>query len=528
MAFIIITGIIISIIILLVVLRITLWGSKGKLKEAMRLESSGKFFDALSIYDYLLNEGHHIPELRWKIANLSLKTNNIARAQKELAILLETGNLPENVSILEVKRIMAESFLKMGKIQEAFIDLLEIARLDPENTIILMELAKIYAGQGSTGKAIRLFERCLKSNPNDHEITYYLARAYLDFGDAEKATEFLEKTARLRFFDNGRVNYYLGVLYFAQKKYNLAIQHFSQIIKLKPNDNRLLSEAHHYIALSYKERGLVDEAFTNFEKSQNYSELLPKDFQNIKSLYNQAVLLYKNGQYKKALEIFYKVKMIDYRYKDIDKIIKEIAGKLKAGTKVPENMINYINENPLINILKRGLLLSKTRFNIAAIESKASDLFKNIAASGESDNAAKASTTMANDLVMEFNNTNPKNFKETARRLVNVIGFIIKSEPKFFQDDEYMDGNAINFYAVPLKNPKVKKDILITVRRFKDIVPELSVSRFIDWMDEKNLDQGIFIASNSFSPHALKVINTYPKAKFIDKFGLSKILGRVK
>jgi tetratricopeptide (TPR) repeat protein len=530
MAFIIAFAIIIFIIITLFVFRMSLWGSKRKLKEAMRLEAAGKYFEAISIYDFLLNEGHHVPELRWKIANISLKVNNIARAQKELAILLQTGNLPENVTMLEVRKLMADSYLKLGKMQEAFLDYLAVAKLDPENPEVLFELAKIYAGQGLPGKAVRLFEKCLKLNPNDYEITYYLARAYLDFGDAEKATEFLEKTAKLRFFDNGRVNYYLGILYFSQKKYNLAIQHFSQVIKLRQNDNRLLSEAHHYIALCYKERGLVDEAVTNFEKSQIYSELLPKDFQNIKSLYNQGVLLYKSGQYQKALEIFYKVKMIDYRYKDVDKIIKEISLKLKTGAKIQENIINYINENPLVNILKRGLLLSKTRFNINAIESKSNYIFKNIAEdSYQTKNNVNSSTTSHSSiLISDFNNIASKSFKDIARKLVNVIGFQIKSEPKFFQDEEYIDGNAINFYGVPIKNPKVKKDVLITIRRFKDAVPELSVSRFIDWMEEKNIDQGIYIASNSFSPQALKVISTYPKVKFIDKVGLSQILGRIK
>ena len=115
----------------------------------------------------------------------------------------------------------------------------------------------------------------LLENPNDHEINYFLAKAYLDFGDSERALKYLEKTARLRYFDHGRVNYYLGILYFAEKKYNQALQHFPQVLKLRPNDNKLLADAHHYIALCYKEKGLVDEAIGNFEKSQIYSELLP-------------------------------------------------------------------------------------------------------------------------------------------------------------------------------------------------------------------------------------------------------------
>jgi restriction endonuclease Mrr len=120
-----------------------------------------------------------------------------------------------------------------------------------------------------------------------------------------------------------------------------------------------------------------------------------------------------------------------------------------------------------------------------------------------------------------------KQFKELSRKLIQTIGYYIKSEPKFPGDDDYIDGNAINFYTVPIKNPKIKNDILITVRRYKEVVPELSVSRFMDWLEENGKTQGIFIASVSYSTQALKIIQSAPNVRFIDRVGLSKILGRI-
>jgi|GEM_PF-1411771 len=529
MVYVIIVTAFIAIFFILILFRMLFWGGNRKLKEAMRLESSGKYFDALSIYDYLLKEGRSVPELRWKIANISLKINNIAKAQKELAVLIQSGIPPENVSMDEVKKLMAETYLMQGKVKEAFAELIEIFKMNPENPAVLFDLAKIYAGQRLTGRAIRLLDKCLRLNPNDYMINYYLGVSYLDFGDPDKAMEFLEKTARLRFYDNGRVNYYLGVLYFAKRQFNIAIQHFNQVLKLRPNDNRILSEAHHFIALCYKEKGLVDEAIMNFEKSQTYSELLPKDSQNKKSLYNQGVLHYKSKQYQKALEKFYKVKMLDYRYKDVDKIIREISLKLKTGGVISDNIANYINENPLMNVLKRGFLYSKTRFNIQAIESKATKLLKLVNNEGGVNSGSQETTdytTYSN--IEKFNLFSSKKFKDVARKLVQIIGYQIKSEPRFVGDDEYIDGNAINFFSVPMKNPKIKKDILITIRRYREPVPELSVSRFIDWIEDRGLEQGVFIASSTFSTQALKVIHMYPNLRFIDRVGLAKILGRMR
>lgn len=507
--------------------RAVLGGNRRKLKEGMRLEQSGKLFEAISIYEFLLQEGYLTAELRWKIANLSMKLNNYPRAIKELSVLVETGRLPESIPLIALKSAMVDCYIKLGQIKDAFFLLVDLMKQAPDNTLLLFELAKIYASQKKTVRAIQLMEKCLHRNPNDPEMNYFMAKAAMDNGDPVNALKYLEKTARLRFYDNGRVNYFLGILYYANKSYNQALQHFTQVLKLRPNDNRLLSESHNYIALCYKEKGLVDEAITNFEKSQIYSELLPKDAQSKKNLYNQGVLLYKNGQYKKALDRFYKVKMLDYRYKDVEKIIKILTSKLRTGGKLSENIANYISDNPLSAILKRGYLYSSTRFNIDLVEQKAKKYSS--ALEGNVDSGPNARDTLSNYYsINDFNNMPSKQFKELARKMVNVIGFKAKSEPKFMGDDEYLDGNAINFLAISLKDSKGKNDILITIRRHRDTVPELSVSRFLDWMEEREIRQGIYLASSSFSNQALKVIQTAPHVRFIDKAGLSRVLGRIR
>ncbi|MBN2544425.1 MAG: tetratricopeptide repeat protein [Spirochaetes bacterium] len=524
--FVVVVVLIILFLIFLMFLRL-FSGNNLKLKEGIRLEASGKYYDALSTYDYLLQNGFSVPELRWKIANVCMKINNYTRALKELNVLQQTGQGPSNVSVYAINKLIAECYLRLNKEKEAFFSFVELLKFNPDDTWVLFELGKLYAGQAMTGKAIRLFEKCLKSNPNDPELNYYMARAFLDFGDSEKALQFFEKTARLRFFDHGKVNYYLGVIYFTQKKYNLALQHFPQVLKLRPNDNNLLSDSHHYIALSYKEKGLIDEAVINFEKSQVYSELLTEKNLNKKSLYNEGVLLLKNGQYDKALEKFYKVKMMDYKYKDVEKLIRIINTSKKNGEKMPDGLANFINENPLTTILRRGILYSKNRFNINLVERKA-ERYSNVISGEPAESNTMSKSTVYNILsVSNFNSMTSKQFKDLSRKLIRSIGFYIKSEPKFTGDDEYIDGNAINFHSYNIKNIKNKVDYLITVRRYKDMVPELSVSRFVEWMEEGNYKYGIFMASSAFSPQAFKVIHLYPNVKFIDRGGLSRILGRI-
>ena len=196
--------------------------NKRKIKEALKFENAGKYHEALAIYDYLLNIGYSPAEIRWKIANTAYQANIVTRAEKELAVLLESRELPDKVTIFAIKSLLVECYLKLGKMKEAFVELVALFKIAPDNPFLLFELAKIYAGQRKTNKAIQLFEKCHRHNPKDHEILYYLARAYLDYGDADKAMEYLVKTAQLKYYDRGKVNYYLGILYYSKKKFNEA------------------------------------------------------------------------------------------------------------------------------------------------------------------------------------------------------------------------------------------------------------------------------------------------------------------
>src|SRR4030042_5405916 len=112
--FVVVTVLIILFLLALMFLRM-FSGNNLKLKEGMRLESSGKYYDALSTYDYLLQNGFSVPELRWKIANVSMKINNHTRALKELNVLQQTGQAPSNVSVYAINKLIPECYLRLNK-----------------------------------------------------------------------------------------------------------------------------------------------------------------------------------------------------------------------------------------------------------------------------------------------------------------------------------------------------------------------------------------------------------------------------
>jgi tetratricopeptide (TPR) repeat protein len=522
-----IAAVAVIIFLLLVYFRVGLPSKNRKIKEGIRLENEGKYHEALSSYDFALSKGYSTPELRWKIANVALKINLIPRAQKELNILLGTHQLPNNITLTAVKALMANTYIKQGQEREAFVQLLELYNIDQNNPEVLFQLAKIYSGQRLTKKAIPLFEKYINQYPSSGEAYYYLGRAQLDAGETVQAIPNLERAVRFREYDGGKVYFYLGVLYFSQKKYKIALQQFNKVMKHQPS-RKVMADTHRLIALAYRNLGLVDEAIVSFAESEKISNTLPKESRNKEALYNQGVLLYKKGKLQEALEKFQRLKMLDSQYKDVDKIVSSLISRVKGLPGGEPYVGEFITENPIFNITKKGLLYSPMRFDITRIEKEVQNnaLFEK--KKGGDVQQTKQQSTVSHMDVDRFNMMNSKVFKDVSRKLVQLLGFQIKSEPRFMGDSEYIDGNAINFNVAPINNPKARQDLLITVRRFSDPVSELAVSRFLDWMEEEGYEKGVFIASNAFSPQALKLSQVYKGIKLIDRGGLGRMLGRIK
>ena len=204
-------------------------------------------------------------------------------------------------------------------------------------------------------------------------------------------------------------------------------------------------------------------------------------------------------------------------------------GKIKSGGKDGGKEIDSFSEtdeNLLNYILKKGLLFGKYKIDIEKLEQEVENGFSSRQKEKESKKGT-SSTVKSGISIYDMNKMETKDFKELSRKLVISLGFEIKSEPKFYGDQDYMSGNAINFSLVKTQEVKNKKEILFTIRRYEDEIQEMDITNFLDWIDEKGYPQGIFIGSNKFSNEAIDLTKKYPNVKFIDSSGLAKILERV-
>ncbi len=419
---------------------------------------------------------------------------------------------------------MAQCYLKGNELKLGYLELLDIDRMDPGNALVHFELGKIYAGQRLTAKAITSFEKYLIDYPGSAEGRYWLARAYLDAGVPNKAYAEFEKVINYKYTDEGWVYYYIGLLALDQKKATVALQNFTAILKMGITNSRLLSETHRCIALCYKEKGLIDEALTSFDQSEFYSKSGLKDGVNKDLLFDQGLMYYKKGDNQRALEKFQRLRIVDNKYRNVEKIVFNLMKIIKGDPDAPSDAIGGIAESSSYasKILRRGILYSSIRIEIDS--SSVSDKSSSPTSSNSKNHPSMTGNRRLS--VEDFISMPIKDYKEVSRKLLSVFGVTLKNEIRFAGDQDYIDGNAINFIVVQSNSAK-PEPMVLTIRRFKEPISELAISRFIDWIKDEGVSKGVFIGTNVFSTQALKTVQSHPNIKFIDRGGLAKVLGRL-
>ena len=529
MAIVIIILIVIALIVLAVVVaRSGIFGADKGIKDGMRFESQGRYHDALAAYDRVMQRANVTPELRWKIANICIKLNLISRAQKELNVLISTKNYPANVSLAQLKAALAAASIAAGNEREAFYELSEVLRLNNRVPTAYRDMGIIYCHQAQTKKGIGYLEKYALSAPNDQDALYTLGIAYLDAGNAAKALSTLEKALRVKSPETGDINYYLGIIYLGNKKIAPAQQNLTHALTKKMSPE-MTSDAERLLAICCKERGMIDEAILHYGKAITVAKNNLRDTRNKAALYNQAVLYMQKNNFKKAEENLSQLLMLDPGFKDTRIALEAVRNRIANK---PTAYIFKFYETSIINsVLMKGLLYSRSRFDIESFEvevQKQLDMKApngpKTAASGQTKTAASSSHLS----VADINAMNVANFKETAKKIIMATGYSIQSDVRFPGDHDYIDGNAVNYIVKSSGGKNAGGEKVFSIRRFDSEVDKMAIGTFIDWIEEKGIKSAIFVATNNFDKSAVPLIQKTPNIKFVDQNGLAKVLMRVK
>ncbi len=224
-------------------------------------------------------------ENRRALQSLVLAHLQLREAAQAIDIL--TRLLGKNPKDLEVRKLLAQALVANGQTGEAVQELEEACASAPEDLELAFTLALAYLRHKKVESAERLFARIARERPIA-ETHVLIGRTYRDFGEYERAgvelRAALAMNPRVR-----RAHYHLGLTMLAQptspNPVEDAIAEFQAEVKLAPED----PEANLYLGIT-----LVD--------AQRPEEALPALEAVMRSGPPQAVTLYYLGRCQRSLD----------------------------------------------------------------------------------------------------------------------------------------------------------------------------------------------------------------------------------
>lgn len=241
--------------------------------------------------------------------------------------------------------------LDMRKLDKALKSFNKVAELEPNNTIAIKELAQLYFNYRQYDKAIAFAQKCkdcenknsiigrslyaqedyasaekyllnaIEQNSNDAEVTYTLARNYLDMEDYKKAVPYYNKAVNLPGAQNSWM-YELGLLQYNNANYKEAVAAFN-----------LAAENGYTQSNDFKENLAYASIYNNdFEKGEALLlEVLKRKAGNKTLLRDMATVFYEKKQYDKSL--IYCQQLLEADDKDAKALYQAGLNFIKKGNK---------------------------------------------------------------------------------------------------------------------------------------------------------------------------------------------------
>ena len=265
-------------------------------------------------------------------ASLDIDEDKNEAAIADLRTVLRDHPESDNAYIL-----MSKAQQKAG-LQDLALESMEKAlSINPGNNGTRISLAKMFVQKKDDARALKLLTDVDKSKAQNAEVVSALADYYAskqDWENAEKTAKSIVQTA-----DNGLVDFKLGQIYYAQKKYLQALDAYEKVLKQKPLAIDILANITD-IQLAMGEPAQANERLNNLVKQhpdnigllnlrgQLYKQ--QKQFSEAEKLYTDIIKRNKNADfaYKNLAEIFFLQKQPD----------KALTSFLQAQAAMPENL----------------------------------------------------------------------------------------------------------------------------------------------------------------------------------------------
>ncbi len=153
---------------------------------AKALENTGKYKEALGIYEKLIKLDPEKIEVYFDIASVKIYLQDFKGAINEYDLIEKKIGVNEDV-INQKQKI----WLKLGKVDKAADEAKRLINKEPNEVRYKMNLAEIYLANNKLDKAIVILQEIAEQDPNNSFVQLALADYYREKKDDQKSYEYL-------------------------------------------------------------------------------------------------------------------------------------------------------------------------------------------------------------------------------------------------------------------------------------------------------------------------------------------------
>lgn len=257
---------------------------------------------------------------------INFSQNHLAQAELYLLQAVRA-----NVGGEVVRKLLAETQIRLNKPEDAIAELQAIRRSGSSDPMLLEMLGRAEVGSGDVDAAIDYFEQSKAAEPNNTAVNFSLAAAYLQTGRIQDAIDILENLPDITDARYRKETLLIGA-YIKAQKYQEAMAEGDKLLAAHPQDAVAISIA----GVTYRSIGEDERAAELFKRA------LQLDSDNLVSLYSIAEISYLAGDSGAAID--YYGKLLD-RFPTYLPALVSLAAVLQK-----ENMLDAIGSRLLTAI----------------------------------------------------------------------------------------------------------------------------------------------------------------------------------
>ncbi len=436
-----------ALLILFVVLKFVTASKSKKVKTKIdSLKNEDKQLAIDELRKIVKTNGDDI-NAREKLAELLVETKAYVPAIKEYLILIDKSAVRPEIGEVKFTVKLANTFLKLGNIEDAKKYFLISKKLDDLNFDANLNLGKIEIENNNFDKAIIYLNIANKVNPEDMELQKSLGISNFKLNKFKEAIESLLKVVQANQEDYESMHF-LANSYFSINKNDECLKYFSRLKKIP----QYASNANLMIAHTNKKLKLYMQAIEQYESV--ISTIDPKSEKMVDIYYSMADCYFNTHNLGRAIAYWQKIAATRPDYKDVAQKI-QVYSVVNSNSMLEKYLIGSVNQ--FTNICKLFIKYYIPKFS----HLKGNIKFLNIATNQEG----------ALEIYTEVSN----------KSFIELIYF------SFMRSNTTIGDFIVRGIYNRLKEEKIDKGICVTAGNFSDTAKQFAESRMIELIEKNQL-----------------------------------------